>query len=336
MKKILAQHVFLVESPLQALNAIAIIGIERLESYEIVFVKNTAPSKQRNNKQIDRVISNVISTKKRSIYLSSSKVRNMLNLWQLGKAMNEVERIYIGDFRSNWMHDVANLAQIRNVSFMDDGAATISVKNEYLDKGKFYPLKEKENVKNKIKRKIFSRRDKKEVNYSLFTTFPIEEIEGVKIEKVNYDSVFSINLPFLQQSKDVIFFGSKYSESGIISLHDEVKHLKKVKEYFSNRTRVIYVPHRADSQEKIQYIKDSLGFLIQPLEYPAEMYINTINDDTILAGFYSTVLANAKCAFKRERVISFRINSNDIDDKYVGKINMAYSFYEDKCNLKVV
>lgn len=336
MKKILAQHVFLVESPLQALNAIAIIGSKKLESYEIVIAKNMALSKQRNNEQIDSVLSNVKATKKRNFFSSSKKIRNILNLWQLGKALNEVEHIYIGDFRSNWMHDVANLARIRKIAFMDDGAATISIKNEYLDKGVFYPFKKQDDFKKLIKRKVFSRRNKTDVDYQLFTTFPIEKIENVEIKKIDYSCVTSSPLPFIQRERDVIFFGSKYSESGIISSHNEVKNLKRVQEYFSNRNRIIYVPHRADSQEKIQYIENILGFSIQPLEYPAEMYINKINDDTILAGFYSTVLVNAKCVFKKEKIISFRLNPDDIDTHFIDRIDKAYTFYKNKCNLKVV
>lgn len=221
---------------------------------------------------------------------------------------------------------------------MDDGAATIIAKNNYIDKGVYYPESFwkssgllKYALKSLIYRGLF---EKEQLDRSLFFASAFLKDE----------SDFNVDFSFLKErflssavsgkadKRKVYFFGSKYSETGVISRDYELSFISGVKDYYSKRNiEIAYFSHRDESKGKLHEIKRLYNIEVISSDFPAELFILDYHKNIAgIAAAYSSVINNLSLIFPDIPVKSFRLSPYEINPKYRVDIDAIYKVYEER------
>ena len=334
-------NLFLIESPLQALVALELsLMFSKLKSGVIYRV--FGGERERSDQQIQNVlklgnwahISSVSFDNKKGMARHFVVRDIVLNLSSSFK--NEVDTLYFGEFRSHWMHLARGVVGAQKDVLMDDGTVTVIIKEQYLDNRVYYPSDRFNSgnwLKNKIKRLIY-----RGIEAELDATKPVNlasafvsQESSIKIDYSNVRRAYlSTNVE--QSSEYVFFFGSKYSEAGIVSRTYELEFVERVKSFYSARkSMLIYCAHRDESDEKIEILRSRYGLHVIRPDLPAELYIlNIYNSVTEVAAAYSSVLNNINLMFPAIAMRSFKLEYDQITLEHRDNISNLYSFYVSK------
>ena len=225
-----------------------------------------------------------------------------------------IDTICIGDWRAEWMHIVISIIQPKKIVLLDDGIITTNIVEKYLKSGQHNLLSTMNNksVKSYMKRIIlkcaFVASDS---NYDLevFTAYlSTQHTAFLTVTQNTYSNIIDQNTKPL--SNDVLYFLTKYSEAGYLSLSSELEYLGKV---FAELTtsfpdmEIHYVVHRDDSTRKKAEIQ-KIGFTLKSLNMPAELYmLITDKSPKVVSGASSSVIINAKYFSPGSERISFKL-----------------------------
>lgn len=303
-------NVFLIETPLQLLNA-----IEAKEYFKdmksLLIVKYSGNAK--NDLQIDQLLK--LSQWDKIIYIRSNiskmitNFKALLFLRYLKKLSHQYEYIFIGEFQSHTFQSFCKNLEVKKCFILDDGVYTINLQKNILSKDKH--IHEKEDalaiVKTAIK-KILGLNDNKNITMHLFTCFDLEPHNKQLIIPNNYYFVKKMVLNEIKIIESVYFYNSAISEQGIMRLEDELLMLEKVDAYYKEMGKQItYIPHRFDSTVKLNKIQ-KMNIPIKKLEYLAEIE-PLFNGELAgeMASFFSTTLYTLPKIYNFNRVQAFKI-----------------------------
>lgn len=332
-------NLFVVESPLQALMAVE-LSLRFKDKRNVIICRLADETRKRNNQQIVRVIENGIWSQIKEISFDS---RNSLaNHISIRKELRSVEKefnqkvgqLFIGEFRSQWMHFIRVSVSPQKTILMDDGAATITIKRKFLDKEIYFPeslWRSNGTIQRFIKRNLYRRFLKKDIlRNRIYLASAFFKSESL------YPIDFSQLKQYFGSSKDscinkrVLFFGSKYSESKIISLKYELAFIRHVKEYYSTYgCEFVYCAHRDESEEKLKIIKESIDISVITPELPAEILLLENSSGLVeVASAYSSVLNNVKVLMPEVKVRAFHLRPEEISLNYKEDVLLVYKHFE--------
>lgn len=209
------------------------------------------------------------------------------------------DEVYIGDWRSKWMRLAAYIISPFRVNVLDDGFATINIVKELNVKARTIRKKYRKNY-HKIS-KLFPR------FYSNF------ELESEHIE------VFYLPRPIGDSSKNLknkaFFIGSPLCDKGIISQKYALTLYQSVLNNISYLSdSIVYIPHRAESSTWLSLVLNKFPEMeiIEP-DCAVEDYLSSLAySPDIIFSFYSTALYNLQFMNRHTRVISYRIDEEQL------------------------
>lgn len=333
-------NLYVVESPLQALCALEVSLGKKNESHAII-IRVSSGDRLVNDKQIFSIIkkrswdfTKVITHSRSSYFLNNlSNLKSLFDIETLFRS--RVKSLYIGEFRSSYMHMIRVAVKPSKVYLLDDGAVSIKVINNYINRGFYYPYDSIYPV-SKFKKAAFKFIYKRYLNRSIFnqniqvlTSF--SDKSNIDIEQLSFNNIKKlINKNESVDESLVYYYGSKYSEVGIISRNYEVVFLHEVKRFYRKKgKKIIYFAHRDESREKLDYISKKIGFKVITSPIMAELYLleSKILPSEI-AGAYSSILNNVKIIFPEISVRSFELDPNEIGLKWRQDIELVYEYYK--------
>jgi len=330
---------FIVESPLQILNAIEAKYFFR-DATNVLVVAIWSKEGSVNSIQMEELISQDCWTD--IIRFKSCPSRILpFRLWSKLRRRYNIKRVFVGDIGSTYMR--LALAQPGQENFLlDDGVATIFAQDWFLRRESarvsFYdtPYDYSTLMRHNIKVPSWKTWFKKQIHnmlvpvniYSgdinLFTAFDLQPVGGQKIIKNRYESLKLKKTDKTIDSSMVWFFGHELSEDGGLSLEEEVGILKQIVCYYASRgIRVHYLPHRKENVQRLDLFKENLGMVIEAAQWPAE--IETVFRNRLpahIGAYTSTVLVTLPLLHDFETVTSFRVDAkipdeNEALDKYL-------------------
>lgn len=328
---------FLAESPLQVLNCIEAAHYNG--SKETLLVLRLNGDEQNDNQLLE---ASKVYPWKRVLSVRVENTNLITKTFQTLKLLNSVfsqikcsvKSVYIGEFRSYWMALIRARYFESEHWLVDDGDITLSVDENYFSRNIFWPFSESSPVSKLVKiinSKAYNSLCVNPIN--AFTSFSLNGCCNQVIVMNKFDFLKSLRKPRLAEQKivnsSVYFFGSKYSEEGIIDFSEEAELFSRVENYFfSDYVDIYYIPHRGDSQKKLDYISSKTRMKVKRLGMPAELYFATHDDipDTISAAC-SSVLNNLFKMFQFQSVVSFKLNLDDMDQKFSGDFKLTYMEY---------
>lgn len=338
----MVDNLFIVESPLQALVA-AELSLQFAGQKNGIVYRLSGKERVRNDEQIISVIELGKWSFRQEVRFSESSAllfhidarKCVLELRR--RFRNNVQNLFFGDFRSRWMHLVRlNLLAERNV-LMDDGAATLVSKKRHIDRGVFYPRelwKSQGSLNNLVKNIIY---------FGLVDESQALRPVSLASAFLKDESVFRVDFLLVRKKLGGVcksssitsqpkayFFGSKYSEAGIISREYELEFLCEVFSHFNRKgLGVVYCAHRDESNEKIKLISTLGAVEVVRPSLPAELFV--LGRDKSIAEIgaaYSSVVNNLSVIFPDKPIISFRLNRNFVNPRNRDAIDRIYQFFD--------
>jgi len=334
----MVDNLFVVESPLQALVAVELSLRFKSEKNGVIY--RLIAGREKNNQQIEKVIKNGNWILERQVLFDNrGGVANHISIQRALRFFDKefsgnVNQLFIGEFRSQWMHFMRSAVGPKKTILMDDGAATLLSKRKYIDKGIYFPkeLWETQGFLKTVTKKIIYRKFLIDPILKKPIFFASAFLGSESIYPVNFSEVKKLfkSKRTNENSRTVFFFGSKYSEARIISLEYEIDFLRKVKGFYSNSSiNFIYCAHRDESKVKLNLIESELKLKVVTPELPAEIFLleqgGCVSE---IAGAYSSVLNNAKVIFPNIMVRAFYLSPDEIDIKNRDDIFNVYQHYK--------
>lgn len=339
-------NLFVVESPLQAL-----VALELAESFRGkkngIYYRLCGEGRERNDLQIRKVVElgewcfkHEVRFDQSNSYSHHQSVRKFV--LQESHKFSKVGGLFFGEFRSHWMHIFRMAMPAKSYVLLDDGAASLTVKHAFIDKGNYFPADyfySSQKLVKKLAKVIYYKYHYRDLYDEHKRCYPVEVASAFLKEESNYKVDFSsLRERFLKPSEvtapsesKAYFFGSKYSEAGIISLGSELELIKSVVDYHKSfGLSTIYCSHRDESPEKLDYIQ-GLGCenVISP-DVPAELFLLERHEEVaMISAAYSSVINNLRLVLPGKEINSFVLKEDSINEAHRVNIKRVYKYYEE-------
>jgi len=220
--------------------------------------------------------------------------------------------IYVGSDKSKFISPfhVFRLPMV----LLDDGIATlIYAKGKGKDK-KTKPLSVLDKLLNKHQK------------MNIFTSLDLPKLPPhYKVINHDYGYLRSIIKGGLV-SDDVLFFGAKYIEVGILTSDQYIALLRSVMKYFKGR-RILYVPHREENKVRLSNYEE-LGYSLMNIDLPSELeLVSMVKPPKCVAGFFSAALLTSHQLMPDIEVYTFKIPQINIPQSTRENLEYAYEYY---------
>ncbi|WP_348799457.1 hypothetical protein [Flavobacterium adhaerens] len=330
---ILNPSIFLIESPLQLFNAIEAKNYFNLKNCKLIVVYSL---NDYSNTQIDQLLDyysnwneiyKIFPIEKKYFRIRITKYI-IDELKKISEVIKNVYYLFIGDYRPDFMIHFGNIVKCNKLIILDDGTATIDIMKDYLNVDK------KRKLKFFLKKYLFDFKLNKNNDVEFFSIYS-NLLLNHKIIHNSYQYFREETIARSINENKVIFLGSCIVELRAIEQDKYFLYLSKIKEYFSNK-EIIYIPHRRESELKLELIENEMNIKIEKTASIIELYlIKTKNLPFAVTGFFCSALLNLNILFDGKILInSFYINNDDFNEKYAKRFESMYKYY--KNNLEIV
>jgi len=323
-------NIFFVQSPLQLLSAIEareFLSSKKNDLLVIDYSKN-----KRNNEQINKLLEYYKWDKiqKFLIHISTKEriIQYLLFVYKILKQKDQVDSLFIGDYRSDCMWMTINNIKPKKVYLLDDGTANLGIEKIFLNINE-YNVKR---IKNKdFIFKLFRLNNANRLVVDLFSMFEYPTLTHINIIKNSF--------PYLQQNikeldadnNTVYFIGTWITMPGFITEKYFFELFSKILNYYDGKT-VVFIPHRRESTK---------AFSCEFPNVKIERFENIIELEFLLkkirpnyiATFFSTALITLKNIYNVENVDSFLFDLNKLDKHYYDSTKKTYEYYTNKFNV---
>ena len=330
--------VFVIDSPLQMLNALEARHSFALKDTESILIIIVARNEQPDI--VSRIQPLIKISKWKSIHILNSWQGNpLIRKYHLRRKIDciidrypEITTVFIGDYRTAAMRHIANKTKPQVIYLLDDGQITLTIAQYRA--GKLHARQQYINdrwtqIKNFIDKMFFGFNNEDIENLRYYTAYAIEEyVSPGHIIRNRY--LHLQTRLHKKTSKDVIFFlGSNLVEMGIVQKSTYVSYLAQALSHFAS-VPVIYIPHPHESAENVAELEKSLSLTVKRFRTGIEFEL--VNSDTIpqqVAAFYSSALVNLKILFGDQiKLTSFVLDLEDVHSSYRSIVAKYYDDYK--------
>lgn len=328
------QHLYLVQTPLQLLNAYEARqifgGNDDTTNHLIVFAKE--------NTYHNQLVSNTLRSLEWQPSLTVGhpatafgKLRNWLILQRHVRRLGRVTKVYIGEYSAAIVVAAANLCTDADFWLVDDGTSSLSFAGfRYRGvRDLRYPLKSD--------MPLLGFRSGLPAEVTFFSIYDLELCPPDKLER-NRLSFLGSNVSY-DDAGPVLFIGSPLPDNEEMSFERFFELMKGVRRHLGERP-IIYHPHRAEHMNLKAKIFNDLAIEIVFNELPFELALarRTVPVSAI-AGFYTTPLDTLRLsgAVTGNRLISFFVDPMEISTPQEADMAaVCYRNYEATPGMQVV
>lgn len=297
----------LVESPFQLLCVREAIEAMAITDVTIIVATDFTSHGYNQILQVQQALFSRLDISSKFIFLDLNSVkgqslRNRIALYaeplQSIDKFN-LDRLLIGEFRSQWQKDIASTLSHVDAWLLDDGTATLCYLYYHIPAKKQFSIpkvgsKERQKEADDIKRSL-QLSTGEAPNLSLFTIFP-QHVPKTTVSLAN--NLTCIYKEFDQiDTSAVIVIGSSMVELELCSFDEYLASIANIVNKVDKR--VIYIPHRAQSKKHSELLKKrfpSIELLI--LDKPFELWLfEQEMPPSHICGFFSTAFFVADIAF---------------------------------------
>lgn len=331
--------VILVSTPFQLLSAFEATKHFESEAKRIlVLIYSKRSDSQHCTQQLEKTakllgFSNAVWIDRAIFSRPFGRVSKWYALAKLQRVLKQpIRSLYIGDIRCRLMRFLAQWFHFDRVTFLDDGHATVSVLS-HLDIQAVASHDRKQHACVNSFIKLVEKKNRNEEKCCYFFTAiqfsgKLPKNIGIYIHQFQYlrTEKYRLNRGG-HYASEVIYFGSKLSEAGVMSLADEIYLISWVSDFYRRQgLRVVYIPHRADCSVKIDQIA-SLGIRVMCIDLPAELYVLTLSSQpNQIAAASSTVLSSLKNIAPDLCLTSFRMPPSSIVPQFRPAMGLVYEY----------
>jgi len=300
-------NLFLIESPLQLLNAYE--ADNYFKSERCLYIIRLSNDKL-NDEQIIKLI-NSFAIKEKSFVININskhkKLKDLLKIFILKFYIFVIqikfEKVFIGNIESGLLSLLTKNIDRKKKILLDDGAKSLIIQKKFTD----------------------------DYNLNFFSFYDLKPFKNQMIYQNDFKKLKE-TISFNNSENEILLLGSKLSEISIIEEGYYIDLIKQIANYFENEI-LVYIPHRGENINKLEKIaKEIKNIKIKHIDYPVEFYgINENVKLKMVVSFYSTALYTMSKIYNCEAV-AFKFNYDNSVHK--SNIDEVYDFY--KQYMKVV
>ena len=294
------KSIFFVEAPFQVLSAYEAIPFFSLEDYSLVV---RLSGEKANDIQLKQIV-NFLFKDSKNIEFTFIKSRNrtLLDYLRMIKYLVKIsvmqfqyKYVFIGNMESGFLSIIMKVINKNKIFLLDDGIKSITFQNTFTEKKYF----------------------------NLFTM--LNNLKPIANQIIIYNNFKHIEklISNIKYNNNVLFVGSKLNEVGIVTEAFYIEYIKKISNYYKNN-KILYIPHRGESENKLAKIAMVENIEIVKMDYPVEFYpIFFKSCPKHIASFYSAALISLSKLYPEIKVKSFFIQEPLI---YKNEIKEAYRY----------
>lgn len=231
---------------------------------------------------------------------------------KVAKSLGRVERLFLGSYLQSYMRHFANKVHYEKLLVLDDGTDTLRVNEER----KKVKLEGKVRGFNRIKEvahAIFHDWNAGDVERMIFfSTFDLQVADRDILIKNDYAYLRSL-VSGARRRNEVFFLGQPLIEDGYLTAAKYKEYLSAVQRHFKGED-IVYFPHRRESGKSAEDLASELGLTVRRTDVPIEYELTVRgNVPKVLASFFCSALDNCRLMLNGELMIkAFQIRQDDL------------------------
>ncbi len=270
-------YYFFASAPLHLINISEFINQNNIKSYKI-FINIT-----KNNRVDSQLLNTIRFLKLKNINKLKWSGLNLKKIFQYQNFINKIKSnqinnkiiFVINDFRNFFFHLIrVNFSKSKFI-LIDDGIITFDIFKKYISRNIYFPVDQYNKITITLLKILlpdtYKILIKSEIKiYSVIGNY----IQDKRVIKNNFLFMKKIfNKKLYKKDKSLVFFlGTKLSERGALSLHEELELLNYIKLYWKKRGKeLVYISKRSSSKKKLLLIKNKLLINFIDFNLPIEI-----------------------------------------------------------------
>ena len=242
-------------------------------------------------------------------YYKQFLCRRKLN--NISKSLGHFHRLFLGNYLQTYMRHLGNRLKHDELILLDDGTDAVRV-NEMRRLPKVEPKSVGLGGLKANLHRILHEWDYREVEHvTFFSAYELNLNGNDQLIKNEYEYLRSLSVRDAR-SDEVLFLGQCLVDDGWVSKEGYFRYLEKIKDYYS-RQKLVYVPHKRESGAIINEIVQRLDLNIESYDVPIEFHLAKGVKPKEIASFFCSAIENCRIIFGNKlRVTAFCIESADL------------------------
>lgn len=310
-------NVFVIETPLQLLNAIEARELLRLENcHLVILLSESLPNRvfevlaqkedwssiqtfvirSRRRPWNSKLLAFKLTLIAREYYLLLLQSLQRRRYEKLIRSFGKVEVIVLGNYLIDYMRHFANTVAHSALYVLDDGTDTLRINEARKREPATRIVSSVSRFKvfrNKIRNRYIDWNNNEAESITFFTSYDIEVKNEDGLIKNEYRHLRSLTRSVVPVN-EVFFLGQPLVEDGYIQSGTYTNLLSKIRDCLGPKG-FVYIPHRRESSENVESLRRELELSIRKFEWPIEYQIFAKGDvPHVVASFFCSALDNCR------------------------------------------
>ena len=326
--------VFLIATPLQALNAIEARHHFKLAGDQCQMVWFHSAS-EANDRQTQDMLGQANWARIHTISHSGGTFRSWKRRFDevnaAARSIGRTEYLFVGDYAFDLMRHFAHAVDSRKVVVVDDGNSTLLIDRSRRDPAvpyHFMPDSFGERVKHLIKTHACGMNRSLVDNLTVFTIYDLDADYRTTVVPNTY-ALLRSRLNLASRSDETFLLGDATPDKNQMREDVYFDCLERALDHLG-RSSVLYMAHRLEKPEKLRKIESRFGIRVQESTMPIECRLSlSASVPWVIAGFFSSALDSCRvlCG-ERTRIKSFYIDPVGCAPLIRAEIEGLYRHYE--------
>ena len=326
--------VFLIATPLQALNAIEARRHFKLAGEQCQLVRFHSAS-EANDRQTGDMLEQADWARIHTISHGGKGLRSWKRRFDevnsAARSMERPGRLFLGDYADDLMRHFAHAVSRCKVVVLDDGNATLLIYRARRDPAVpyfFLPHSFGERVKHLIKTRAGGMNRSLLDELTFFTIYDLDGDDRTTVVPNTYAHLRS-RLDLASRSDETFLLGDATPDKNQMREDIYFDCLERALDYLG-RSSVLYMAHRLEKAAKLRKIESRFGIPVRESTMPIECRLSlSASVPRVIAGFFSSALDSCRvlCG-ERTRIKSFYIDPAGCSPAIRGEIEGLHRHYE--------
>ena len=326
--------VFLIATPLQALNAIEARRHFKLagEQCQLVWFHSASEA---NNRQTGDMLGQADWARTHMISRTGGTFRSWKRRFDqvnaTARSMERAEYVFLGDYADDLMRHFAHAVRRRKVVVLDDGNSTLLISRSRRDPAvpcHLMPNSFGGRVKHLAKTHLCGMNRSLVDELTFFTIYDLGADDRTTVVPNTYAYLRS-RLSQAGRSDETFLLGDATPDKDQMREDVYLDHLERALKHLG-RSSVLYMAHRLEKAAKLRKIEARFGIRVRESTMPIECRLSlSPSVPRVIAGFFSSALDSCRvlCG-ERTRIKSFYIDPAGCSPAIRGEIEGLHRHYE--------
>lgn len=241
------------------------------------------------------------------------------------------KRIFLGNYLrgfQSYMRHFANRAGYEQLFLLDDGTDVLLICKARREVHDSKPETESGfRLKDRLQRYFVDWDEKEAESVTFFTAYELQPPSCDRVIKNKYQYLRDAAANSTR-SDEVYFLGQSLVEDGYVSIDFYLHQLRAIKNYYKNG-QLIYIPHPRQATWLMKKIEEAVGIQVRPCTLPIECEVALAKSKpAAIASFFCSALQSCKAILGKEILIhSFYIEPEHVCTSHE-LVREAYRYFE--------